>query len=353
MRIIFVLIFYVASTLPLRAEVLSAHVTGRTLNTGVSQELLIKRATANAIENFLLQNGAKIKAITIVENGEIAFDQIRINSEHRLLGFDTLQHRSTKEYTEVKLNVYYGKIVHSTQCRDRQKFEFMFTGVKTNLSPDAPAFLVNIKKFLHDGIIDISANLDFVQLEYRSASINQPEFDLDYATIAAAQNIAKATKPKSTLTINVKVSQVNSSDRVKANFYTSSSNRKLDSEIGIVSTNVELSVLSAPLFIKKVPRARNEVILDLITPYLTELRKVLNRISCEPVSTFLKKDGNQYRVDIGSQDGVNKNTVFLLEHDQTAGFAVGELFKNETHLIPLQSIFPFEPQDGASLYLIK
>ena len=141
---------------------MSATTTGRTINTGINQELLTKRATANAIENFLLHNGAKIKAITIVEDGEIAFDQIRINSEHRLLGFDILQHETTTEYTEVALKVYYGKIGPSQQCRDRNKLGIQLTGITANLSPYAPAFLIHIKKSLHEGIKNLAAEMEFV-----------------------------------------------------------------------------------------------------------------------------------------------------------------------------------------------
>ena len=353
MRIILALIIYAVTTLNLQAEVLSKHVKGRTINTGVAQELLTKRATANAIENFLLQNGAKIKAITIVDDGEIAFDQIRINSEHRLLGFDILQHRAKDEYTEVELNVYYGTIDPSDECRDRQEIDLLLSGVTVNLSPYAPAFLVQIKKYLHDGLIDITANLDFLTLESGSGSENNSEFAFDYATLAAAQNITDDVKTKETLTINVHIMHETSANEVSVNFHTSSSNKKIEKEIGVVTTNSQISVLSAPSLIQNVPRYRNDVISDLVSPYLIELSKVLKRISCEPVSTTLRKEGNQYRVEIGAQDGVNKNSVFLFEDGQTSGFGVKTLSKHQTYLIPLQSIFPVDPKDGASLYVIK
>ena len=112
-------------------------------------------------------------------------------------------------------------------------------------------------------------------------------------------------------------------------------------------------MLAAPFFINRVPRSRRDVISELLTPYLDELSKVLNRISCEPVSTTLVKEGNQYRVKIGSKDGVNKNSIFLFENGQTSGFGVRKLLETETQLIPLQSIFPVEPKDGALLYLVK
>jgi hypothetical protein len=353
MRIIFVLIFYVITTVHSQAEVLSKHVTGRAINTGVAQELLTKRATANALENFLLQNGAKIKAITIVEDGAIAFDQIRINSEHRLLGFDLVQQQTSKDYTEVKLNVYYGTIDPSDECRDRQEIDMLLAGVTVNLSPHAPAYLVNIKKYLLEGLADITAKLDFVKLERDSTSVSNTEFAFDYATLAAAQIIKDEINAKETLTINVKVKQVNSADHVSVNFYTSSSNKKIETETGVVTTNAEISMLAAPLFTQNVPRPRNEVIADLLTPYLIHLSKVFKRISCEPVSTTLRKEGNQYRVEIGAQDGVNKNSVFLFEDGQTSGFGVKTLSKHQTYLIPLQSIFPVEPTDGALLYVIK
>ena len=56
MRILLTLIFYVLTS-SLRAELLSATTTGRTINTGINQELLTKRATANAIENFCSTTG--------------------------------------------------------------------------------------------------------------------------------------------------------------------------------------------------------------------------------------------------------------------------------------------------------
>ena len=353
MRIFLTLIFYVLTSFSLRAEILSATTTGRTINTGINQELLTKRATANAIENFLLHNGAKIKAITIVEDGEIAFDQIRINSEHRLLGFDILQHKASTEYTEVTLKVYYGKIGPPQQCRDRKKLGIRLTGVTANLAPNAPAFLIHIKKSLHEGIKNLGADMEFVTIENGPSSVGQSKFAFDYATLAAAQTTKRETVNADTLAIKLEIMQVSVANQVNVNFHTSSSNKKLETDIGIVTTNAELSMLAAPFFVNRVPRSRSEVMSDLVTPYLSEFSKVINRITCEPVSTPLVKEGNQYRVKIGSKDGVNKNSVFLFENGQTSGFGVRKLLETETQLIPLQSIFPVEPKDGALLYLVK
>ena len=353
MRILLTLIFYLLTSFSLRAEMLSATTTGLTLNTGINQELLTKRATANAIENFLLHNGAKIKAITIVEDGEIAFDQIRINTEHRLLGFDILKHHATTEYTEVTLKVYYGKIGPSQPCRDRKKLGIQLTGVTANLSYNAPAFLINIQKSLHEGIKNLAADMEFVTIEEGSGSAGQSNFAFDYATLASAQTTKRETVNADTLAIKLQIIQVNGADQINVNFHTSSSNKKLEKDIGIVTTNTEISTLAAPFFINRVPRSRRDVISELLTPYLNELSKVLNRISCEPVSTPLVKEGNQYRVKIGSKDGVNKNSIFLFENGQTSGFGVKKLLETETQLIPLQSIFPVEPKDGALLYLVK
>jgi hypothetical protein len=353
MRIFLTLIFYVLTSFSLRAEILSATTTGRTINTGINQELLTKRATANAIENFLLHNGAKIKAITIVEDGEIAFDQIRINTEHRLLGFDILQHKASTEYTEVTLKVYYGKIGPSQQCRDRKKLGIRLTGVTANLAPNAPAFLIHIKKSLHEGIKNLGADMEFVTIENGPSSVGQSKFAFDYNILAAAQTTKRETVNADTLAIKLEIMQVNGANQVNVNFHTSSSNKKLETDIGIVTANTELSMLAPPFFINRVPRSRREVMSELLTPYLHELSKVLNRISCEPVSTTLVKEGNQYRVKIGSKNGVNKNSIFLFENGQTSGFGVRKLLETETQLIPLQSIFPVEPKDGALLYLVK
>ena len=353
MRIFLTLIFYVLTSFSLRAEILSATTTGRTINTGINQELLTKRATANAIENFLLHNGAKIKAITIVEDGEIAFDQIRINTEHRLLGFDILQHKASTEYTEVTLKVYYGKIGPSQQCRDRKKLGIRLTGVTANLAPNAPAFLIHIKKSLHEGIKNLGADMEFVTIENGPSSVGQSKFAFDYATLAAAQTTKRETVNADTLAIKLEIMQVNGANQVNVNFHTSSSNNKLETDIGVMTTSTELSMLAPPFFINRVPRSRREVMSELLTPYLHELSKVLNRISCEPVSTTLVKEGNQYRVKIGSKNGVNKNSIFLFENGQTSGFGVRKLLETETQLIPLQSIFPVEPKDGALLYLVK
>jgi len=353
MRILLTLIFYVLTSFSLRAEILSATTTGRTVNTGINQELLTKRATANAIENFLLHNGAKIKAITIVEDGEIAFDQIRINSEHRLLGFDIMQHKATTEYTEVTLKVYYGKIGPSQPCRDRKKLGIQLTGITANLSPNAPAFLIHMKKSLHEGIKNLAADMEFVAIENGPGSVGQSKFAFDYATLAAAQTTNRETVNADTLAIKLQIMQANDANQINVNFHTSSSNKKLEKDIATVTTNTELSMLAAPLFVNRVPRSRSEVMSDLLTPYLNEFSEVINRITCEPVSTPLVKQGNQYRVKIGSRDGVNKNSIFLFENGQTSGFGVRKLLKTETQLIPLQSIFPVEPEDGALLYLVK
>jgi len=205
MKSLLVFIFYVLMSFSLQAEVLSTTATGRSINTGIAQELLTKRASANAIENFMLQNGAEIKSITIVEEGEIAFDQIRINTEHRLLGFDILRHETTKEYTEVTLKVYYGSIDPSQQCRDKKNLDIQLTGVTTNLSPYAPAFLARIDKHLHGGIKDLSANMGFLELEDSAVPVVKPEFALDYAALTSAQNITREIITSDTLSVHVKV----------------------------------------------------------------------------------------------------------------------------------------------------
>ena len=353
MRILLTLIFYVLTSFSLRAEILSATTTGRTINTGINQELLTKRATANAIENFLLHNGAKIKAITIVEDGEIAFDQLRINTEHQLLGFDVLQHKATTEYTEVTLKVYYGKIGPSQPCRDRKKLGIHLTGVTANLAPNAPAFLIHIKKSLHEGIKNLASDMEFVTIEDSPGSVGQSQFAFDYATLASAQTTKRETVNADTLEIKLQIVQANDANQITVNFHTSSSNKKLAKDIGTVTTNTELSMLAAPFFVNRVPRSRSEVMSELITPYLYKFNTALNRIACEPLSTTLVKEGNQYHVKVGSKDGVKKSSIFLFENGQTSGFGVRKLLETEAQLIPLQSIFPVEPKDGALLYLVK
>jgi hypothetical protein len=195
--------------------------------------------------------------------------------------------------------------------------------------------------------------MEFVTIEDGPGSVGQSKFAFDYATLAAAQTTKRETVNADTLAIKLEIMQVNGANQVNVNFHTSSSNKKLETDIGIVTTNTELSMLAPPFFINRVPRSRREVMSELLTPYLNELSKVLNRISCEPVSTTLVKEGNQYRVKIGSKNGVNKNSIFLFENGQTSGFGVRKLLETETQLIPLQSIFPVEPKDGALLYLVK
>ena len=90
-----------------------------------------------------------------------------------MLGFDILKHNATTEYTEVTLKVYYGKIGPSQPCRDRKKLGIQLTGITANLSPDAPAFLIHIKKSLHEGMI-FGLFLDRFQSTFGTAAKPSP-----------------------------------------------------------------------------------------------------------------------------------------------------------------------------------
>lgn len=353
MRYIFITLTALNLAMAAQAEVLIANVKGRAINTGISSELLGMRATANAIENFLLQNGSNLKSITIVENGKLAFDQIRINSEHRILGIDVTSRLSNEEYTEVNLTLYYGQIDHREACADRQPIKLKLSGIQTKISPQTPAFFINFGPQLENNLRSIEAQLDFFRLDFNERDNGQPSFQLDYSALTQSPSVAKRPTNHELLDISVEISYDSRKDSVEARFITTSENINLTDKLDTVVSQANLKDFKQPLLLARTPKSREDVIEELILPYVKSLESALKATSCEPLKTKLIKKGTQYSVALGKNSGVSKTSIFLLQDGGTTGFIVKHVHDDRTDLIPLQGVFPREPQQGHMVYLVK
>ena len=353
MRYIFLTLAALNLAMAAQAEVLTANVKGRAINTGVSSEVLGMRATANAIENFLLQNGSNLKSVTIVENGKLAFDQIRVNSEHRIFGLDITAQLSNEEYTEVSLTIYYGQIDQREACADRQPIKLKLSGIKTKISPQTPAFFINFGPQLENSLRGIEAQLDFLRLDFKETDNGQSSFQLDYSALTQSPSIAKQPNNHDLLDISVEISYDSRKDAVEARFITTSANINLTDKLNTIVSKASLKDFKQPLLLARTPKSREEIIEELISPYVKSFENALKATSCEPLKTKLIKKGTQYSVALGKNNGVSKASIFLLHNGGTTGFIVKQVYDHKTDLIPLQGVFPHEPQQGHMVYLVK
>lgn len=346
----------------LASEVQTAVASGMAYGTGVSTELSQKRAIADALENFMLQNGAKFSSLTIMDHGVIKIDQLKVSSETRVLGFNILKEKVEGDKFTVTLKILYGNFDHKEKCKMPQQLRLSYPKVIVKQGNKTPPYLSNISLTLQDQIKAIAArqkSLNFVNVttsKLKKQSVNLA----DYSSIVSAQ-VADGKKSaevplsenEHSLEVTLDLKYDEDSNLLTGIFWSSSTNIALNANLERLETRAQTNQLALTLPFKKVPRNRSKIVDELLGPFLVSLEKSIELAACLPKSAKLRQSGKYFNINLGRDHGVQKDSVFLPQNGQPTGFVVKTLDAKQTTLQALEGTIEQPNFDGEIVYLLQ
>ena len=362
MRRFFSFIAFLALPSVLAAEVQTAVVSGMAYDTGVSTDLSQKRAIADALENFLLQNGAKFSSLTIMDNGVIKLDQLKVSSEARVLGFNVINEKVEGDKFTVTLKILYGNFYQKDKCDNPQPLRLSYPKVVTRHGNKTPHYLSDISLILQEKIEAIATrqkSLNFVKIT--SEKLKKQNVDLaDYASVVSAQaldeknqNAVVSFKNEHELEVMLDINYDKDSDLLTARFGPRSSNVALNANLKRLETRAQTSRVAITLPLRKVPRNRSIIVDELLRPFLVSLEKSIELAACSPKSATLRKSGKYFNINLGRDHGVQEDSIFLPENGQPTGFVVKTLEAKQTTLQALEGTITQSSFDGEIVYLLQ
>lgn len=361
-RRLFSFIALLALPSTLASEVQTAVSSGVAYGTGVSAELSQKRAIVDALENFMLQNGGKLSSLTIMDKGVIKLDQLKISSEARVLGFNVLNEQVEGDKFTTTLKILYGNFDHEEKCKKPQQLRLSYPKVIVKQGNNTPAYLSNISLTLQHQIKAIATrqkSLNFVNvttttLEKRSVNL------ADYSSIVSAQvsdekNSAEVvlSKNEHSLEVTLDLKYNEDSNLLTGIFWSSSSNVALNANLERLETSAQTNRLALTLPFKTVPRNRSKIVDELLDPFLGSLEKSIELAVCSPKSAKLSQSGKYFNINLGSDHGVQKDSIFLPQNGQPTGFVVKTLDAKQTTLQALEGTIEQPSFDGQIVYLLQ
>ena len=311
------------------AEVASKVITGQATSTGVSENMTEKRAIADALENFLYASGGNLKSSILTENGEIIFDRIHFQSSVKIIGFDVLGKQRSKGQTVVSLKVFFDSKNNENSCSKLQKFAFQIVSNDLHVEPGSPSMFAEFEKYLDTAVADVVSTHASI-LGYAA-----PTKSLDYNSLLNATTVK--SQRGDLLKIKGQLDYVPESNEVVFHSNVLTDNRYLEGELSPKRVKVKTREKSLLSLNRDFLRQKSEVFDELTSPLLNMLNGALENARCKPIFGQLKAKGNMYRVNLGIQDGINSNSIFMLNDGSTAAFKAIKVYDNESDLVALTS----------------
>jgi len=362
MRRFFCFIALLALPSVVASEIQTAVASGSAYGTGVSHELSQKRAIADALENFMFQNGAKLSSLTIIDNGVIKLDQLKVSAETRVLGFQVIDKQLDGDKVTVILKILYGSLKQEKKCANPQQLRLSYPKISIKHANNLPPYLSNLSTILQEQIKAIATrqmNLQFV--EAKTEIQEKPTGNLaDYASLVSAQALNRKNKDKAILSnnehsleVSIDLHYTRDDQFLTARFWPSSSNIALHTQLKNVETRAQTNQIALTLPFKMVPRNRSKIVSELLDPLVASIEKSIKLASCTPKSAKLQKFGKYFKINLGRDHGVQQDSVFLPQNGQPTGFVVKTLDAKQTTLEPLEGTITQSNFDGDIVYLLQ
>ena len=325
------LLFAVFFTSSVSANILKVTAVGQSSESGLGNEITKKRAVADALENFLMESGGTLTSSILSQDGVIVFDQTSFNSDKRLIGYDVVGFQENGNITEATVSITYQNKLGSASCRKEQKFLFNILPVEIVLANNLPPVFSDFNSHLMENIENtLSEHAQVLRGHVNPKVID----DLDYTSLLRANS----TKPASsdTLKISGQLTYDAENELIKFQSFITTSNHYLQPDLVSTSTTASARERGGlKTLYRSFLRDKNKIFAELSSDVSIKLTAALATARCKPKSAMLTLLNDEYVVKLGSSDGIDENTVFLLENGQPQSFKVGKVYD---HMSTVQSL---------------
>ena len=325
------ILFAVLITSAASANISKVTAIGKSFESGLGKEIARKRAVADALENFLIESGGTLRSSVLSQDGVIVFDQTSFNSDKRLIGYDVVGFQEIGNITEATVSITYQNKLGSASCRKEQKFLFNILPVEIVLANNLPPVFSDFNSHLMENIENtLSEHAQVLRGHVNPKVID----DLDYTSLLRANS----TKPASsdTLKISGQLTYDADSELIKFQSFITTSNHYLQPDLVSTSTTASARERGGlKTLYRSFLRDKNKIFAELSSDVSIKLTAALATARCKPKSAMLTLLNDEYVVKLGSSDGIDENTVFLLENGQPHAFKVGKVYD---HMSTVQSL---------------
>ena len=331
----------------------------------MSDTIYQKRAIENALQNIAISRGQALTSFTIIENGQILFDQIQSTSKAGILSYQILsEHKKNKQYF-VKIKAVIEDHHNSTQntqlstsCRHTE-FPAVDLTLKIKIDPQQfPPWTglggnwifneLSQKKF--KPVIIFRSN------RYKKNNSNN-QYDL----------FTSSNTKKSSENIHHINLQLDFTKYQKESFFVKNQIMRLvaNSEVTrngtlIANRSKKYEFVTKKKFGVGLPVASNKKLWKdekqrLIKSIVELINDNLDLIGCATINAKLKEINNSYYIDYGSFDGITPSDIFVLESSDSKKFyfSVEEVRNTTTNLKLISNIKKIELNDGHSVRLVE
>jgi hypothetical protein len=330
-RIAFLIAIVIAS--PVSAEISKVMAIGQSFESGLGKEIARKRAVADALENFLMESGGTLRSSVLSQDGVIIFDQTSFNSDKRLIGYDVVGFQEIGNITEATVSITYRNKLSATSCRREQNFLFNILPVEIVLASNLPPVFSDFNSHLMENI----ANTLSAHAEVYIGHVNPKAIDdLDYTSLLRA-NSTKAVS-SDTLKISGQLTYDADNELIKFHSSITTNNHYLQPElVSSLTTASARERGGLTSLYKSFLRDKNEVFSELSSDVSMKLTAALETARCKPKSAMLTLLNDQYVISLGSNDGLDENSVFLLENGQPHAFKALKVYDQMSTVQSLSS----------------
>ena len=324
-----------------------------------------KRAIENALQNIAISRGQSLTSFTIIENGQILFDQIQSTSKAGVLSYKILsEHKKNKQYfVKIKAVVEehdnsIQKTQLSTQCRHT---EFPAVDLTLNIKIDPQKF---------PPWTGLGGNWIYSELSQKKfkpvlvfRSNNHPKNNNNNTyDLFSVSNAKKSSKNIHHINL-----QLNFTKYQKESFFVKNQIMKLvaNSEMtrnGIIIANrsQQYDFVTKKKFGVGLPLQSNKKLWDdekqrIVKSIVELINENLDLIGCANINAKLKEINNSYYIDYGSFDGITPSDIFVLEASNSKKFyfSVKEVRNTKTNLQLISNVKKIEPNDKNYVRLVE
>jgi len=280
-----------------------------------------KRAIENALQNIAISTGQALTSFTIVENGQMLFDQIQSTSTTGVLSYKVLSERKKNKQYHVKIEAIVED--HQNQNFDERlpscrptNFPAVDLNLKVKIDPQQfpPWMGLNRAWILHQ-LEQKSYKPDLV-LTSNTSSKNK---DMDLYTLFDNKGTSK--KSKNIYQVDL---YLNFTKNQNESFFTKNQIINLEANSEILRNGVSIKNQSQKFnfTIKKkfgvgIPIQSNKKLWGqekqrIVNSVIDILKDKLELINCSLINAELKENEKNYYIDYGSFDGITHKDIFVI-----------------------------------------
>jgi hypothetical protein len=327
------ILFSVLITSAASANISKVTAVGQSFESGLGKEIARKRAIADALENFLIESGGTLRSSVLSQDGVIVFDQTLFNSDKRLIGYDVVGFQEIGNITEATVSITYQNKLDLASCSKEQKFKFNILPAEISFANNVPPVFTQFQSHLME---NVESTLSTHAAIFRETFNPEAIDDLDYTSLLRANSTKQVASD--TLKISGQLTYDTDNELIKFQSIITTNNHYLQPEL--VSTSTTASARergNLKLLYRSFSRDGNKVFDELSSDVLTKLKAALATARCKPKSAMLTLLNDEYVVQLGSSDGIDENTVFLLENGQPHAFKVRKVYDRMSTVQSLSS----------------